>query len=357
MSNEYSRYHAIDYGEYPGWPDVTKVRGSIIPNVFPKVALLVGWSFFVMAIDVFVPNAIGLPAVIIPSLSVVLGLLLVFRTNTAYDRFWEGRKTFSTLMTSVRTMSRYVWLGVSPKVSTPHEKRQFLDLLLAYIVSIKHHLRDEYGTNYPDLEMLLPEQIKDAENHQGEFEIQPRFTGLAGNFALDPDRTMNLPLEISYYLGLYQQRVYDLKGMDVTCYANFFAALTLATDCLSVLERIRSTPIPISYSIHLKQSLFLYCLLLPFTLVDELGALTPFIMGVVAFTLFGIESIALEIENPFGYDKNDLPIDHYCDELRLEFRYLASRVPEKGDILHHYQHPHTHRDTGQVGLVSSTLTL
>ncbi|RKP14180.1 Bestrophin/UPF0187, partial [Piptocephalis cylindrospora] len=292
--------------------DVTKVRGSIIPNVFPKVALLVGWTFFVLAIDVFVPNAIGLPAVIIPSLSVVLGLLLVFRTNTAYDRYWEGRKTFATLLTSARTMSRYVWLGVSPKVSSSQEKRQFLDLLLAYVVSIKHHLREEYGTNYPDLEHLLPEQIKDAENCQGD---------------LNPDRTMNLPLEISYYLGLYQQRVYDLKGMDVPCYANFFAALTLATDCLSVLERIRSTPIPISYSIHLKQSLFLYCLLLPFTLVDELGIVTPFIMGVVAFTLFGIESIALEIENPFGYDKNDLPIDYYCDELRLEFRYLASRVP------------------------------
>ena len=79
-------------------------------------------------------------------------------------------------------------------------------------------------------------------------------------------------------------------------------------DMMTCMERVANTPIPRSYSIHLKQCVSLYLFVLPFVLIKELGwGMVP-IVTVVAFTLMGIEGIADEIEMPFGLDKFDLPL-------------------------------------------------
>jgi len=99
-------------------------------------------------------------------------------------------------------------------------------------------------------------------------------------------------------------------------------------DQLTAMERIVNTPIPVSYSIHLKQCVTLYLFALPFTLVEEMGMKMIPIVTVVAFTLMGIEGIANEIEMPFGYDQSDLPLDKYCAELRAETEYMIDTMPE-----------------------------
>ncbi|KAI9230262.1 MAG: hypothetical protein DHS80DRAFT_5957, partial [Piptocephalis tieghemiana] len=237
-------------------------------------------------------------------ISVVLGLLLAFRTNTSYDRFWEGRKLFATLITSIRCLSRIVWIGVSPSVSSASEKRHFLDLLLAYVVACKHHLRDEFGTHFPDLERLLPPAFHMTRNI-GHAECS--------------QVCMNLPQEICMHLGLYQERLaHTPGGLEGALYGTMCAALAQATECLSSMERIHATPMPPAYRIHMRQSLMVYCLLLPFTFVETLGIYTAFIILVVSFVLLGIQEVGSEIEDPFGYDPNDIPLDDYCEELRLE---------------------------------------
>jgi len=101
-------------------------------------------------------------------------------------------------------------------------------------------------------------------------------------------------------------------------------------DMMSAMERVANTPIPRSYSIHLKQCVTLYLFVLPFTLVKELGwGMVP-IVTVVAFTLMGIEGIADEIEMPFGLDKSDLPLERYCADLKEEIEYIVERLPEGG---------------------------
>ena len=103
------------------------------------------------------------------------------------------------------------------------------------------------------------------------------------------------------------------------------AALSGMVDCLSNFERIRDSPIPKAYSIHLKQTLFLYLLTLPFQLVGLLGWVTIPCVFIASFTLLGILAIAGEIENPFGYDDNDLRLGEFCEQLRQELSQMMRR--------------------------------
>lgn len=98
-------------------------------------------------------------------------------------------------------------------------------------------------------------------------------------------------------------------------------------DAFAQMERIRFTPIPLAYLIHMKQAITFYCFLLPFTMVEALEYLTIPLVGLVAFTLFGIDGIGAEIENPFGYDLNDLNIDYYCEEIRDEVVFMKKTIP------------------------------
>ncbi len=87
-------------------------------------------------------------------------------------------------------------------------------------------------------------------------------------------------------------------------------------------DRIASTPLPKAYSIHLKHLLLIYCLSVPFTFVEELNWLTVPAVGVITFSLLGIEEIGLEIENPFGNDPNDLPLEKFCYILQSDIAEL-----------------------------------
>jgi putative membrane protein len=98
-------------------------------------------------------------------------------------------------------------------------------------------------------------------------------------------------------------------------------------DVLGACERILKTPIPLAYNIHLKQILLIYCLSIPFQLVDELLGFTGLVAAVISFTLLGIEEIGREIENPFGYDQNDLPLDDICNTMLKNIEDLISIQP------------------------------
>ena len=86
-------------------------------------------------------------------------------------------------------------------------------------------------------------------------------------------------------------------------------------DVVGICERILTTPIPLAYSIHLKQLLLIYCLSLPFQMVGQLEWMTAPIVALISFTLLGIEEIGIQIEDPFGHDANDLPLDRICNNM------------------------------------------
>jgi putative membrane protein len=128
-------------------------------------------------------------------------------------------------------------------------------------------------------------------------------------------------LGIAFWISNYLQKQYEQNHLNSYQLASLFKLLDTMVDVLGGCERILKTPIPLAYSIHLKQLLLIYCLTLPFQIVMELTWWTAPIVSVISFAVFGIEEIGIEIENPFGHDPNDLALDAIC-------RTMAANIDE-----------------------------
>ncbi|KAJ3053557.1 hypothetical protein HK097_003986 [Rhizophlyctis rosea] len=289
-----------------GWHDFVRIRGSIIPYVFLPTMVLTLWSIAWLLLNksagwtwFLVSNQL------VTILGVVMSLLLVFRTNTAYDRYWEGRRTWSTLLTQVRNMARLTWLGVQSNGEHDvfEQKKGCLSLLLAFVVATKHYLRNEEGHNWDDLRHLL--------QHLPDFRS-----------TIEGPHVENLPVEVSLHLTSYINRVKDDGLIEAGPFLAMTNAVNAMVDCLSSFERIRNSPIPMAYHVHLRQSLWLYLISLPFQTIQTIGWGTVPVVMLASFTMLGIDSIGRQIEDPFGYDENDLPVDDFCEETERELGRL-----------------------------------
>lgn len=319
--------------------DLFRWRGSIITAIFPYWLTSVLWSAIISALYVTVQvKAVGIQTTLITIMSMVTSLILVFRTNTAYDRFWEGRRLWSQLVVSVRNMARVIWIhGKEPTVSDVLAKKTAINLLAAFAVATKHYLRQEYDHGYEDLKFLvahIPKYSMPSSNESYEDQVNKPdkwkrwlhpTAGTNGvrqrkslfhtkskaksEDAFSPEGDLegsdiakfrgsnNIPLEISLYLSSYinSQRQKDL--LDIPSTTATMNALNSLVECLTGFERILRTPIPAAYSIHLSQTIWLYILALPFQLVIGFGYATIIIQAIASFTLLGIEAIGKEIEN------------------------------------------------------------
>jgi len=145
--------------------------------------------------------------------------------------------------------------------------------------------------------------------------------------------TQNMPLEISLYISSYIAALQSRKAIDAATTSNLIMALNQLVDALTGLERILTTPIPYSYSVHLWTVTYVYCFFLPFQLWPTLKYLTiPGTVG-ASFIFFGFLVAGEEIENPFGYDKNDLDLDHFTNDIiRQELAAItATPTPDPKD--------------------------
>ncbi|THH17920.1 hypothetical protein EW146_g2985 [Bondarzewia mesenterica] len=145
--------------------------------------------------------------------------------------------------------------------------------------------------------------------------------------------THNLPLEISLYLSSYIAALQARKALDPPTITLLISTLNQLVDALTGLERILTTPIPFSYSVHLWAVTIVYCLALPFQLWSTLRWVTIPGTTVASFIFFGFLVAGEEIENPFGYDKNDLNMDHFTHNIiRNELRAItAAPAPNPAD--------------------------
>jgi ion channel-forming bestrophin family protein len=286
--------------EQTGWFKVAfRVQGSVIPTIFSRILVCGSFGLFISVLSFYkIPVAAKALGGIVPS--IVLGLLLVFRTNTAYERFWEGRKAWGSIVNNIRNLSRSIWVAIAELDSTHRiEKEHILKLLVAFAVATKLHLRSQHVDER--LEKLVS----------------------TSQFAKLQSAT-NPPLEIAFWISDYLQAKQEQGQLDLYQMNELQKILNSLVDMLGACERILRTPMPLAYAIHLKQLLMLYCLLLPFQIVEELMWWTAPAIALVSFTLFGIEAIGVEIENPFGTDPNDLPLDTICTTIERNIDDLIS---------------------------------
>ncbi|WES98501.1 bestrophin family ion channel [Chryseobacterium arthrosphaerae] len=262
-------------------------HGSVLPGLLPRLFLLLILSLGVVYLrGVIFSFKIPLNPAPLTLFGFVLALFLGFRNNVSYERFWEGRKLWGALLNTARSLTRQALTLKDIKgssVSVP----EFIQLLGAFVFALKHQLR---GTDaYEDLQHRLNEdQLK---------------TVAASKYK---------PAVIMTLLGEWVQKAKAEGSIDSIRQARFDENFDKLSDIVGGCERIVSTPIPYSYRVLLHRTVYIYCFLLPFGLVDSLRWFTPLIVVFVAYTFVAFEAIADEIEEPFGTEANDLALNSMC---------------------------------------------
>ena len=215
----------------------------------------------------------------------VISLLLVFRTNTAYDRWWEGRRKWGELINDSRNLAS----KLATILKTNEDKDFFKRMITNFAYSSKDHLRN--GVLIDELDLIDNER----------------------NYLLNQK---HIPLAISQ---LMYARLFQLKHNKEITENDFLIIdknLNNFMDCVGACERIKNTPIPFSYSLFIKKFIFIYVTTLPLAFVTIFGYASAFIATYVFYVLVSMEVLAEEIEDPFGTDDNDLPVDTMCERIK-----------------------------------------
>ena len=216
-------------------------------------------------------------------LGFVISLLLVFRTNTAYDRWWEGRKLWGSLVNNSRNLA----LKLNAILEEEKDKAFFRKLIPSYASILNKHLKDEdTGKELSEELFLSIDQHKHRPNHVAKMVFQ-KVNDLHKTKQISAEQLLYINLEISSF-----------------------------TDICGACERIKNTPIPYSYSVFLKKFIFFYVMTLPFAYVFILGYFVIPVVVFIFYVLASLELIAEEIEDPFGNDDNDLPTKKIAENIK-----------------------------------------
>jgi putative membrane protein len=219
----------------------------------------------------------------------IIGLLLVFRTNTAYDRWWEGRKLLGSLVNTSRNLAIKIHSLIDKQ---DLQKRNFYSKMITnYCYSLKEHLRDNRDLN----------------------EIQSIDSFQKNNY----EEINHFPNTIMKEIFIKNKELLDKKVISGEVFITIDNETKIFTEIIGACERIKKTPIPYSYNIFIKKFIFVYTLTLPFGLTSTMFYYwTVPICVFILYILASLELLAEEIENPFGKDPNDLPVDDICDHIK-----------------------------------------
>ncbi|MFC5271223.1 bestrophin family protein [Adhaeribacter terreus] len=224
-------------------------------------------------------------------LGFVISLLLVFRTNTAYDRWWEGRKIWGSLTNSARNLA----IKIRAFLPEENDRRFFRQMIPNYAFALKNLLRE--NEDFHEIDSVL-----------------------------DLKRDKHFPNQLAAAIF---QKVSDLHLEGKISAAQLLLLneeVKSLTDVCGACERIKNTPIPFTYSVFIKKFVFLYVITLPFGWVFSLGYFIIPVVVLIMYALASLELIAEEIENPFGSDENDLPIDQICHNIRKHVGELLTEA-------------------------------
>ncbi len=215
----------------------------------------------------------------------VLSLLLVFRTNTAYDRWWEGRKKWGELVNNSRNLA----IKISALTDDPEIRAYFKRMISNYVFAMKEHLRE--GVKLEELD-LTEEEKKEI----SQFDHKPNYIA----------QKMYAKLHGMKQSGKLTEENYIVIDVNLKTFS----------DIIGACERIKNTPIPYSYSMFLKKFIFIYVTTLPLAFVNTFGYYSSLVSIFVFYVLVSMEILAEEIEDPFGKDDNDLPTDDLCQKIK-----------------------------------------
>ncbi|KAL4802164.1 Bestrophin, RFP-TM, chloride channel-domain-containing protein [Aspergillus unguis] len=309
------------------WPLVFRfIKGAIHGAILVHVIFHAVFTAFVIVLDRYIFDTVGLPNSIIPSLSIVVGLMLVFRNQTSYNRFWDGRNGMTTVHTTIRNLVRTILTNAysSSRPLTEAEKadvERTVRILMAIPFAVKNHLRAEWGAAFDDESGFggVPGLLGSDVRENGTAVYNPVYAGLLPpNLQGFESDGLGLPYQLTFFVDSFIKRGVERNWFHAPGASQLQVQLNTLLDAFGKMETIRLTPIPVAHLIHQKQVLALYGCVLPFAMVDDIGWWTIPIVSLVIFTLYGIEGIGSQLEDPFGYDRNDIKMDALVGDAKME---------------------------------------
>ena len=280
------------------------LQGSYFKRLIVPQVLLFIFSFLIYFYQTHIATE---PVPLNPSVFAILGISLAifhgFCNNAAYDRFWEGRKLWGTLVWLSRNIARQVL--TLPNVSMA-EKQAFIRHQIAFAHSLRQQLRGEDNT--ANLQRLLT--------------VEEQHAVVGQNF---------IALRLTQIMGQMLANWQAEQKIDVWQWQSLDNTLGEIAHIQAGCERINNTPIPYAYFVLLHRTVYLYCFMLPFGLGNTIGWVTPFVVSFVGYTFMALNEIVDEISEPFGTGENELPLGMMCDTIETQLAMLSHQqfAPEQ----------------------------
>jgi ion channel-forming bestrophin family protein len=285
----------IDYDPHKWRDTFFAVKGSMIKVISLRSLFVTLFAVVVVYVDLRVykfevPNA----AVVHTMVGISLGLLLVFRTNQSYDRWWDGRRLWGAMVNTCRNLARSSSVHLA---HDPDRLRRVLKLTQAFPAASTCQLRQQTWSP----------------------------TGLEPDDAAAISAHNHAPTAICQRITHHLEAERKAGRLGDMIFTSMDNNNQLLVDIIGGCERIHKTPLPFAYVVHLRRALVLYCVTLPVALLQTFGWYTVPIVYGITYVMLGIEEIGVEIEDPFEGDDNDLPLEKITEGIQ---RNVGSFLPK-----------------------------
>lgn len=288
------------------WSEVFTLRNSVTPGIKWRITIFGAMAACVWAVGTFtgmIPTSTIAPYELI---GVTLAVLLMIRTNSGYDRWYEGRKLWGGIVNQSRNLAQ-IGLVYGPQERAWRE--EFVRWVAAFSHACRHSLRGE--SNIDDMQNLLDERELNA-----------------------MQRAQHMPLYVARRLARMLQSALDNGQIDRFAFLEAEHQRAQLIDHIGACERILKTPLAESLSVKIRRFLFLYLMALPFGIFDKAGIATPLIVMLVAYPLLSLDQISVELQNPFSKRRlSHLPLDEICVSIQRNVLGLADAEAEEENLV------------------------
>ena len=277
-----------EYRRTNWWSTAFSYRGTVLRNVLGRVIALSVYSLTIQCLyevgvdgGSLIARSLGkIDAAAYTALGSLLGFLIVFRTNSSSNRYWEGRSHWGQLINSSRSLARFAQAYFPPA-------DELASLLAGYVICLKQTLRMSHDIS--EAEGFLPADVYER-----------------------AQRTGNRPTAVAAAMSAWIAERFRSGKIDSQQVRHAEDLIARLVDAQGGCEKIQKTPLPFVYASMIKQLITLYLATFPLVVCDAMGWWTPLFIMVISFGFFGIEEAGVEIEDPFGLEDNCLPLDALC---------------------------------------------
>lgn len=266
-------------------------RGTILPKILPPLGVVMLISTIIGGLEY---NNIfhfpELPLFAFTLIGLVLSIFLGFKNTACYDRWWEARKLWGILIATARHLDR------DSRILSQSRRERAIQQSIIFANVLRDRLRQQ-TQNPEELKAVInmsDAQIRQLTQHQNA-----------------PQYALSL-IQWEFMQALKENEISDICYVELNRHVHELSLVH--TGC----DRIATTPIPFAYSVLLTRTIYCFCLFLPFSLGAELGLLTPLVVGLLAYTFLGLDALSTELEEPFGTQSNDLPLDALVRTIEID---------------------------------------